>query len=364
MVGKGLSSRAAAHSSARWNISSTRARSDSPSSFKSEPAEKFSPSPRSTRTRTLSALDTRCTSRVTVSHISEFMAFIFSGRRNEIRATPPATCKPTSLRLRSSPFSASSKPFPACVEDPNDIAPAILPQMMLGRQAQTSLRPPTCRLDITFTPLSRGPTKICDDHHIPLVGSQGGSRERRRPATVTGPPGHPRDLERVEPDPEQRSIAAHNPGRRSITCFGALSGRCRRARVELSTARTSTHSLLQTIKTPRKPFMRQAKEFSPLFPAKPLPSWMKNVSEVLQRFAGIPRGYSPSRRGRGCETKSRSASVRWLARRLCPLQHTRGARASWLRTRSGLSGSRRPCRRCRGPSRARARTWTETHLRG
>src|SRR5215217_2451628 len=74
--------------------------------------------------------------------------------------------------------------------------------------------------------------------------------------------------------------------------------------------------------------MSQAKEFSPLFPAKPLPSWMKNVSEVLQRFAGIPRGYSPSRRGRGCETKSRSASVRWLARRLCPLQHTRGARAS------------------------------------
>src|ERR671921_889677 len=155
MVGKGLSSRAAAHSSARWNISSTRARSDPPSSFRSEPAEKFSPSPRSTRTRTLSSLDTRCTSRDTVSHISELMAFIFSGRRNEITATPPATCKPTGLCPRTSAFLASARPLSACAEDPDDIAAAILPQMVLGRQARTSGRLPTSRLDMTFTPLSR-----------------------------------------------------------------------------------------------------------------------------------------------------------------------------------------------------------------
>src|SRR3712207_1754456 len=154
----------------------------------------FSPSPRSTRTRTLSSLDTRCTSWVTVSHISEFMAFILSGRRKEIRATPPAMCKPTSLRLRTSAFSASPKPFPACVENPDDIAPAILPQMVLGCQARTSRRSPTCRRDMTFTPLSRVPTQICDDHHIPLIESQGGSRERRRSATLTGCPADQEDL--------------------------------------------------------------------------------------------------------------------------------------------------------------------------
>jgi hypothetical protein len=114
------------------------------------------------------------------------MAFIFSGRRNEITATPPATCKPTGLRARTSGFLAWGNPFSACVEDPGDIAFAILPKIVLDRRARTSGRLPTCSLDMSFTPLSRVLTKICDDHHILIGESQGGSRGRQRTAIVTG----------------------------------------------------------------------------------------------------------------------------------------------------------------------------------